>query len=80
MKIDRYKLIDKLNKGVMNKRKLDELERVRGTIREREGYEEEGIRREKKQGYEEEERERKTRRKREKLGPFDRLIVGNALR
>ena len=46
----------------MNKRKLDELERVRGKIREREGYDEEGIRREKKKGYEEEERERKTRR------------------
>ena len=41
----------------MNKRKLDEPERVRGKIREREGYEEEGIRREKKQGYEEEERQ-----------------------
>ena len=64
----------------MNKRKLDELEREKGKISEREGYEEEGIRREKKQGYEEEERERKTRRKIEKLGPFDRLIVGNALR
>ena len=51
----------------MNKRKLDELEREKGKISEREGYEEE-------------ERERKTRRKREKLGPFDRLIVGNALR
>ena len=36
MKIDRYKLIDRLNKGVMNKRKLDELERVRGKIIERE--------------------------------------------